>query len=523
MRWAFWRREPTAFLRAVHYFGRTQPLNFWDSAILSEVPAHLEQIRGDGFNTIIVVVPWRGFQRTVVPSTFDEVNLDRLRQLLIMTQQAGLRFIVRVSFPWNSDPKSEGGFDERILGLFSRHDVRRGWLAYLREIRRISEAFDGFQFAFFSWEDMPSIREHMIYRTEKERLALARVLGYQAYLASRFDIAKVSEMFGKPFASMADVPIPSNDCEGYRTYHDFVNEALDSLLASGRAAWPRLAMQVRVDFDRLQLGGQNEWLENDIRIDDTGMRATYFFPAMYAQDHETVLPAAKVLSNLEHVMRRLSDEGRNTRHFLDQFIFHDESAQLHAWTRVQPDEMGDYLVGAAPLLRRYSCGFGFWNYFDYRVNHLYNAAFLRELLGWESSGLVELGPPAEPRLVRLLPGATIAQSMHPDKVGWGTPHYETMRFAATFRTHDAATSLRLVTNGEVETEFNVDRDGRIEVEFRPDRHRSGFARFSIENVGSAAVELTDLNLWGTVYRSRIYDEDGKPGTYLEAVRAMLRE
>ena len=104
-----------------------------------------------------------------------------------------------------------------------------------------------------------------------------------------------------------------------------------------------------------------------------------------------VLPAARVLENLERVLLRVTDDGRNTRHFLDQFIFHDESPQLSAWAKIQPGEMNEFLAGAAPLLRRFSAGFAFWNYFDYRVSHLYNAAFLRGLEGWTIRGEVRLG------------------------------------------------------------------------------------------------------------------------------------
>ncbi len=518
----FGRRGTAHYLRAVHYFGRTQPLNFWDSAVLAEAPAHLAQIRRDGFDAVIIVVPWRGFQRTVVPSTFDEVNLGRLRQLLAMVQDAGLRFILRVSYPFNSDPESVGDFDERVVGLFSRREVREGWLTYLREVRRIAEAFAGFRFAFFSWEDFPSIRELMVFKTPTERLALAQSLGFRSYLGERFDLAEISRLFGKPIASLNEVTIPSNDCEAYRSYHHFVNESLSTLLAHGRAAWPRLAMQVRVDYDRMHLGEENVWLENDARTTDWGMRVTYFFPAMYAQSHETLLPAAQVLANLERMLLRVTDNGRNTRHLLDQFIFHDESPQFASWTKVRPEEMGEYLVGAGKLLRRYSRGFAFWNYFDYRVNHLYNTAFLRGLLGWKARGEVRVLPDGEPRFVSLAPGAALTQTMEPDKVGWGTPHYETMRFSAMARAPAGPGRLRLTSHGATEAQIAVHGDGKLEAAFPAERHRAGRVEFAIENTGTTPLEITDVCLWGFVYRARIYDEDGNPGTHLEAVRAMLR-
>jgi hypothetical protein len=72
--------------------------------------------------------------------------------------RCGLKFIARV-VSVNGDPQSVGDFDEHTIGLFNRRDVRKGWFEYLREIRKIADAFEGFQFAFFSWEEFPSIRE----------------------------------------------------------------------------------------------------------------------------------------------------------------------------------------------------------------------------------------------------------------------------------------------------------------------------------------------------------------------------
>lgn len=518
-----WRRRPRNYLRAVNYFGRAQPLNFWDSALLDEAPAHLESIRRDGFDAVILVIPWRGFQRTVVPSTFDDVNLGRLRRLLFMVRDAGLKYVIRISFPWNNDPLSVGDADERTLGLFSRRDYREGWLDYVRTIRRISEAHSAFQFAFFSWEEFPSIREHMAHRPFEQRLALAGSLGFRDYLAERYSLAEVSRQFGKPFASFSEVYIPLPDCEAYRTYVEFVNYALATLLADGRAAWPKLGMQLRVDMDRTVIGGENVWIENDLRLDDSGMRATYFFSSMYGHDQGEKLTAAEGLANLKWMLRRVSDEGRSRRHFLDQFIFHDESPQYAHSARIHPDEMEAFLAGAGGLLERYSHGFAFWCYWDYRVNHLYNAAFLRGLLGWETRGEVTLGPDAEPRFVTLAPGAAVVQRMDPHAVGWGTPFYETMRFALTARAAAGAAHLRLTANGVTDVEIDVAnaQAQRQEVAFSPERHRHDTVEVALENTGTTPVEVTDLNLWAFVYRHHIYDENGKPGRYLEAARAML--
>jgi SAM-dependent methyltransferase len=517
-----WR---TPYLRAVHYFGRAQPVNFWEAAILSEAPAHLAQIRADGFNAVIIIVPWRGFQRTVEPPTYDEQNIARLRRLLAMVRDAGLNFILRISFPWNNDPDSVGDYDSRIVGLFTSAEVRKSWLHYVKTIRRIAEAVDGFQFAFFSWEDLPSIRELMGHRPLEQRLALAEKTGYRTFLEERYSLAEVSRQFAQPFTDFSEVFIPQPESEAYGTYHEFIDRELSRLLADGRVAWPRLAMQMRVDHDRFVRDGQVIWIEHDMHVDDPGMRVTYFFPFMYALCHGEILPSAEVLFNLQRMLHRVTDHGRNTRHFIDQFVFADESPQFTTWARVKESEMEPYLVGAARLLQRQSRGFAFWNYYDYRVNHFYNAAFIRGLKGWQVRGDVTLVPRGdEASFAALPPGAALTQRMLPDMVGYATPLYTTMTFAVVARSKGGPGRLRVTANGVVEAEIEVpEGEHRVEAPVPPDRHRRDVVVVTVENIGANTVDITEPELWGIVYRSRIRDEYGEPGRYLDAVRLMLAE
>ena len=43
------------------YFANLCPLNFWDSE-LNSIGTDFQRIKNDGFNSVIIVVPWREFQ-----------------------------------------------------------------------------------------------------------------------------------------------------------------------------------------------------------------------------------------------------------------------------------------------------------------------------------------------------------------------------------------------------------------------------------------------------------------------------
>lgn len=492
---------------------------------MAEVPGLLAQIRSDGFNTIILAVPWRGFQRTLFPPSYDQANLAKLGKLLAAIDAAGLASIVRVSFPWHNDPDSELSFDERALGLFTRADVRAAWLDYLAVIRRITARARNFRFAFFSWEDLPSIRELMIHRTQADRLRLAEPTGYRAFLCERYALAEISELFGETFADAAEIYIPLPDCAAYVSYSEFVNHRLNELLALGQSVWPGLSMQIRADHDRVMINGEVRWIENDIRAEDTAMRVSYYFPYMYAQNCGETLSADGALANMRMVMERLSAQGTNPNHVLDQLVYWDESRQFQHWARIEESQIPQFLLGAVDVLKQLSRGYGIWNYFDYRVNHLYNASFLLGLHGWTAQGRVKADLAGDSSASAVLdPGSGISQRMVPYMRGYGAGLYPSVSFRARVSTPTASV-LRLSTNGVVEAELALPPGEHREVTLQlpADRHRSREeVEFMIENLGTAPLELAELCLWGAVYRSRIYDEDGRPDRFVASIRAMNR-
>ena len=514
------------FIRAVHYFGRAQPVNFWDAARLKDVPDDFRRIKEDGFNAVILVIPWRGFQRGLFPSTFDESNLRKLQEILRLIDTHDLGCILRVSFPWNHDPDSELTFDQRILGLFSSSQIRAAWLSYLRELRAKADQSRRFLFAFFSWEDLPSIRPLMAYRSKEERLALAGPIGFHGFLRSRLDLREVSEFYGEEFADFSEVYIPLADGRAFSLYNDFVNQALSDLLSDGRHVWPQLSMQVRVDLEQIRMGDAVSYIENDVRAWDRTIRVTYYFPYMYAWNRGERLSCDDALANLTRVLNKVTADGSNINHFLDQFVFYDESPQFQDWASIDPRELPRFLQEAGCLLRRMSRGYGLWNYWDYRHNHLYNPCFLKGLHGWTVYGDVVLRTEAPEEHWAVLPRkSAISQRMIPDQAGNATERYLNVRFTAKVNCKGNAGRLVIRTNGVIECENSLDASQTtILADLRPELHSGNqTVEFCIENHGENDVEISDLCLWGFVFRSHIYDEHGHPGRHLPYVLMMNAE
>ena len=65
--------EKSAYLKSVTYFGDEWPINYWGSED-ENMSSNFAKIKEDGFNSIILVIPWREFQ----PET-EKKNGIRLR------------------------------------------------------------------------------------------------------------------------------------------------------------------------------------------------------------------------------------------------------------------------------------------------------------------------------------------------------------------------------------------------------------------------------------------------------------
>ena len=78
-----------SYVRAAHYFGDGWPVNCWSDTRLDSVAGDFQRLREDGFNAVILVVPWRGFQIEQFPPRYEEHYWKLLRSLMKEASRAG--------------------------------------------------------------------------------------------------------------------------------------------------------------------------------------------------------------------------------------------------------------------------------------------------------------------------------------------------------------------------------------------------------------------------------------------------
>jgi hypothetical protein len=102
------------------------------------VDADLRRIRGDGFNTIMIVLPWTDVQPSVDPASYDQELLQKLGYLLEMAAVQGLYVAGRVGYTHNRNvanapfsPWQLSHFERCTLLMQGHSTLRDAWKGFL--------------------------------------------------------------------------------------------------------------------------------------------------------------------------------------------------------------------------------------------------------------------------------------------------------------------------------------------------------------------------------------------------------
>jgi len=69
------------YITAATYYGNAWVINFWNSDF-SSTDQNMERIKKDGFNTVVLVIPWREFQPGISPPQYNDVAFARLNYII---------------------------------------------------------------------------------------------------------------------------------------------------------------------------------------------------------------------------------------------------------------------------------------------------------------------------------------------------------------------------------------------------------------------------------------------------------
>ena len=388
-------RLPVAnqMIKAVHYFADAWPITFWQEFEESRVDSDIQRIKRDGFNTVILAVPWMGFETgfSARKTTSDARLYQRLDLLLQKLSEAGLGYILRVGYLHTFTPGLDTDNEQLCLGMYSSDVTRGQWKDYLRKLRRITNQHrKALRAILISWEDFWCVHTAPANTTEDERKSLAAQLQYGDWLQTQ-DQNMIRILMGENRIDFSEVAVPTREESAYYLYMKFTSELLDGkIVPATQSVFPQAAMEVRVDRDWVETHKGKIWIENNLFPEEKNLRGTYWAPFWNAANVAEQLTAEQALFNLGEFLNYVTDGGASTRHVIEQFNFFDNTPHYLDNARITASSIPAFLEGAAPLISEFSAGYGLWAYQDYVDNALYNASFEFGLDGWAVTGRADV-------------------------------------------------------------------------------------------------------------------------------------
>ena len=502
---------PRGYVRATHYFGDGWALNFLQVVDSTSLEHDFAQIRDDGFNTVIIVVPWRGFQVDHYAAHYDPFYVKQLHRVMAAAQHARLAVIVRISYAHQILDRQPLSGLTMVQRLLTDPDTQAAWLDYCETVYRICAGYGCFRQCFLSWEEFwHSFWRWQLYQPEY-REQLAEETGLASYLG------------GRGIEGIARVPRPEGP--EYSAFHAFMNHRIRQMHALASTRVPDLGIEMRVDKDRLVNEDESvTWLCNDSFGDLPATRYTYWAPFMGAENKGETLDSEQALHLLAHALDEWTEGGKNPHHIIDQFNFVDDAPKfrgIHA--RIDDGQVSDFLRGAVPLLQSLSGGYGIWAYRDYRQNLLYNARFINGLAGWRlSSGRAV---PQRGGGVRLSGGAVLRQVLPARIAGLQTAvGFDSLDLAVRLAgppRGNACLSVRLNAGRWMTMPEAVNGESALNIQVeRPVILEDGVV-IELKQAG-APITLDHLFLYHVVFRGGFRRENGEASEHYEHVVAFNR-
>lgn len=375
------------YLRSATYYSDDWVVNFWNSES-KNMDAELARIASDGFNSIILAVPWREFQPDTSPRRYNSYAWEKLDKVMDAAGNLGLGVMLRVGYTW--DYYGRDSVLERYKALMYDGEIRQAWLEYVERLYTRASAHDSFCGGFLTWEDFWNFTDTAAgLGNGGPGIDLAKQCGYQDYARRAYSLEELEALYGHAISDYGRLYFPSEKSPARAVFYGFYDEFLNELLADSQTRFPDLSMEVRLDGDPVKTGdGGHEFYVHKATFPCGGsaFTSTMFGIPMGCENNYEQVTAAQALPNIPAFLNLLHTYNGGKPVYIDQFLFTDNTEGFEHNARLYEAEKAAYLEGAAPVLRSMTMGYGIWTYRDYGDNKLYNAQFALGRQGWDFSG-----------------------------------------------------------------------------------------------------------------------------------------
>ena len=375
-----------AYLRGAHWFGEGWAINFWNTRLLARAAEDFAALSEDGFNTVVLVIPWPGFSATPTEGQLDPERAERLAALIDLAADAELNVVLRIGFTWDSRVAHS---DRWQLQLWLDEDVRQGWLRHIAALWNVVKDQPHVRFAFISWENLWAI-EGAGSENYDQRLTMARDTGYRDWLQRFSTLNEVSDRYGVRFRNWQEVPVPRRDEPAFGLFFDFIDHAwIERFFKPARSVFPTMSMEIRIDSDPSwnAPGELAYWHSHELAWDlpGAGWTTVYWAPAMGGENRGETISPKIAAERLAYLMRRVRQVTGDRPIFIDRFLVEDFTPGFEMNGRLARDNVDEFLEAAHSVLASVTHGYALWAWRDYAHNAVASPDFFTLQGNWEDA------------------------------------------------------------------------------------------------------------------------------------------
>lgn len=487
--------EPQVII-ATHYFSDCSMSNFWSTFRESNVSGDFSRISADGFNHIILIVPWAQFHERLDDLDLNPRMSSRLDLLINEAAKKDLKVIIRIGYLWENAPVRQRTF-ARYCALPTSKKHQRAWSHFCHLMQKKLSQYENFSFAFTSWEDYfwPLFRRNTDL-SKDERLLNSTALGFSTFLEQQTGENSTIEAIPE----MGDV--------GIWYFAKFFDQVLlEKFHSIARLSFPGLEYEGRIDVNPFNT-------ENGIRTfpwtlvrNGYSRPVSYFHPNLCAKQKDNIDAemAADRLQMLTNQYEMLTDSPHKV--FIDQFNFVTKNPDYDHFISIDDSQLVRFIELATPIIKNRTSGYGIWGYRDWTNDKIFNGAFEFGDDGWTSKKCTfhrNIG-------CTLSSGSSIGQKIY-------QPLARKARIYLEYRSSQIA-----------ELDISIDGKESIRLSLRPDA-KSLEASFQFPAKDSMEIEcihgevtIERIGVFDHVFSSGMYHRDFSERTAIAAVRALNSE
>jgi hypothetical protein len=380
---------PRPYIRAAHWFGDDWPVNFWNTDLVRRAPAAFAALREDGFNTVVLLVPWSGFAPNAVSGDLDARRVGQLRTLIGLAREHQLQVVLRLGFAWDAATTDHS----RLVTVWTDAAIYQGWLEHLAQLWRAVGDQPNVVLGFISWEDLWAVTG-LSRNALGQRITDAGTTGYREWLQATHSLEAVGQRYETQFSDWTAVPLPDARTPAFDLFLDFLDVAwIERFFVPAQKRFPKLSMEVRIDADPVWRDGAIlRWHDHTSswKLPGAEWISIYWSPAMGGANEGETLTPKQAAERLDRRLQEVSAATGARPIFIDQFLPEVYTPGFEHNGRIAKPRVGEFLALAQDILRTRAGGYALWTWRDYAHAGIGNPEFFNGWQGWERSSGVFL-------------------------------------------------------------------------------------------------------------------------------------